>query len=458
MTVLPSLVLVALLLSAFCTRPAWAAESKGQADYFIGVAKIDVTPDYPIRLNGYGSRRTESEGILQHLFAKAIAIGRDEEGPALLVTVDNCVFPEYLREELLKRLAQKKITSEKFAVCTSHTHSAPKLVGDCDTVFSSDIPPEHQVKIDRYTKELTDKIEQVAFAALRDRKPAKLSWGKSTVGFAANRRTAGGPVDHDLPLLKVADKDGKIKALLVNYACHCTTLPGNEIGGDWAGYAQEYLERDHPGAIALALIGCGADADPSPRMAVDHAMQHGQSIARAVGDLLSKKLTPLNGKLECRTKRIALPYDKLPTREEWEKRTQSPDQAIVYHAKKNLARLDRNEKLPTELPYLVQTWNFGHDLAMVFLNGEVVVDYSLRLKKEFDADRLWITAYANGVPGYIPSKRIWREGGYEGGAAMVYFDRPTRLAEQTEDLIFDAIRYLMPPEFLSPKKAAAAGP
>jgi len=113
----------------------------------------------------------------------------------------------------------------------------------------------------------------------------------------------------------------------------------------------------------------------------------------------------------------------------------------------NLRRLDRGEKLPTELPYLVQTWNFGNELAMAFLPGEVVVDYSLRLKREYDPKRLWVNAYANDVPCYIPSKRVWREGGYEGGAAMIYYDRPTRLAEGTEDLIVAAVHKLMPWEF-----------
>jgi hypothetical protein len=143
-----------------------------------------------------------------------------------------------------------------------------------------------------------------------------------------------------------------------------------------------------------------------------------------------------------------LPFDQPLTREEWEKRAQSDNHWIAYHAKRNLARLDRGEKLPTELPYLVQSWNFGDELAMVFLAGEVVVDYSLRLKAEFDPARLWVNAYANDVPCYIPSKRIWREGGYEGGLAMIYFDRPTRFAENVEDLIVATVHELLPKEFL----------
>jgi hypothetical protein len=75
----------------------------------------------------------------------------------------------------------------------------------------------------------------------------------------------------------------------------------------------------------------------------------------------------------------------------------------------------------------------------------------LRLKKEYDARRLWVNAYANDVPCYIPSKRIWREGGYEGGDAMIYYDRPTRLVEGTEELIVSTIHELLPREFVVAK-------
>ena len=189
----------------------------------------------------------------------------------------------------------------------------------------------------------------------------------------------------------------------------------------------------------------------NPRGSLEFAKQNGNAIRTAVNDLLQQPLTPLRQKLACRVKPIALPFDTLPTREEWTARAQSTNHWIAYHAKKNLARLDRGEKLPTELPYLVQTWNFGNELAMVFLPGEVVVDYSLRLKKEYDATRLWVNAYANDVPCYIPSKRIWREGGYEGGYAMIYYDRPTRLAEGTEELIVSTVHELLPQEFQAGK-------
>src|SRR6476660_9939388 len=95
---------------------------------------------------------------------------------------------------------------------------------------------------------------------------------------------------------------------------------------------------------------------------------------------------------------------------------------------------------------------------MVFLPGEVVVDYSLRLKKEFDRGRLWINAYSNDVPCYIPSERILKEGGYEGGGAMLYYDRPTKLASGIEQKIVDEVHRQLPKDFEAPKGTEGVTP
>ena len=422
----------------------------------VGVARIDITPGYPIRLAGYAVRKTESEGVAQKLWAKALAFGSDKDGPAILITVDNCGVPAAVRDEVVQRLRQKKrINPDRVAVCSTHTHSAPWLKGYLPNLFVEPIPPEEQARVERYTRELTDALETVALNALKDRQPAKLSRGLGQANFAANRRTKGGPADHALPALFVTDPDGKLRAIFASYACHCTTLGGefNQLCGDWAGYAQEYLEGEHPGTIVLMALGCAGDANPSPRPGLDLAKRHGQEICTAVDRVLTNTLSPVQGKLVCRAKRIELPLDTLPTRAEWEARAMETNY-IGNHARLNLARLDRGEKLPTTVPYLVQTWTFGKGLAMILLPGEVVVDYSLRLKREFDASRLWVNAYANDVPCYIASERILKEGNYEGGGAMPYYDKPARLAPGVENLIVGAVHDLVPKEFDETRKTS----
>jgi hypothetical protein len=423
---------------------------------------VDITPDYPIRLMGYAVRKTESEGVEQRLWAKALAVEFEQGRPAVLLTVDNCAVPGSITEEVAGRLESKaRIPRERVAVCCTHTHAAPCLKGAIANMFGQPIPEEHQARIDRYTRELIDALEKVALAALDDRQPAHVEWGCGKVGFAINRRAKSGeqialgvnpdgPVDHSLPVLRITDPDGRVRAVFLSYACHCTTLGGNfnRICGDWAGFAQEYIERDHPDVICLVALGCGGDANPHPRGELQQARQYGQEIATEVDRLFEGSLKPVRGELTCRLERIRLPFDKIPGREEWEKRAKNDDY-VGYHARVQLARLDRGESLQTHLDYPVQAWAFGEDLAMVFLAGEVVVDYALRLKKDLDGGRLWVNAYANDVPCYIPSKRVLAEGGYEAEGAMTFYDRPGPLAPEVEDRIVAAVHRLVPAMFKS---------
>jgi putative membrane-bound dehydrogenase-like protein len=449
----------------------WRAVSKDEPLMIVGVASVDITPSYPVRLHGYGNRKTNSQGVAQHLFAKALAFGADRQGASILFTVDNLAVSGAVTDEVAARLKKRAgISREQISLCSSHTHSAPMLTGVAPNIFSSDIIPEQQAAIDRYTRELVDNLERVALAALSNRAPSKVSWSEGRVTFAKNRRVIRdgravfgdndtAPVDHSLPTMFVHGADGKLRAVLVNYACHCTTLGGewNQIHGDWSGYAQEAVQRENPGAIALVSIGCGADANPSPRGKLEYAEAHGNEIAAEVRRLLATSGKPLTKLPDGKVKRFNLDFDPLPTRAQWEERAAKPG-IVGYHAKKNLVRLDRGEKLPTKLPYIVQSWTFGDELAMVFLAGEVVVDYERRLKREFDDTRLWVNGYANDVPCYIPSRRILSEGGYEAEDSLWYYDRPTRLAMSSEDRIVKAVHDLLPGKFRATTRRAEGVP
>jgi putative membrane-bound dehydrogenase-like protein len=424
------------------------------AELKVGTARVDITPTYPVRLNGFGGRRTESEGVSQQIWAKALAIEDAQTGPALIVAIDNLGVPDYIHQELSRRLAGPLgLKPERIALTATHTHTAPLLSRFTPTIFSVPIPPEHLAHVDRYTGELIDAMEQAALSAWKSRQPATLTYAIGQVTFAANRRTKGGPVDHDLPVLAIRDKTGKLIAVYTSYACHCVTLSHNKISGDWAGYAQVAIEKAFPNAVAVTSVGCGADSNPSSGVTgdkLDIAAQQGEQIATEITRLLKAPMKPVAGPLAAAMTRLLLPFDKLPTRGDLEERAKRQD-AVGYHARFNLEKLDRGETLPAELPYTIQTWTFGTGLALINLPGEVVVDYSLRLKREFDRTRLWVNGYANEAPCYIPSERILKEGGYEGGDAMIYYDRPTRFAPGLEQKIIDAIRGQIPADFLAPQ-------
>lgn len=432
------------------------------AELSVGVASVDITPNYPVRLSGFGFRRTESEGVTQRIWAKAIAFkGTGNDGPAVIVTVDNLGIPIGMTRDVAGRLTQKaKLEPARFAVTASHTHTAPMLKEVCPTLFGVPIPPGHQEHIDRYTKELADHLEKVCLAAMADLRPAKLEFGIGSATLAVNRRTKGGPVDHDLPVLVVRDEGGKPRAIYVSYACHCVTLSDNKISGDWAGHVQEVVQKNYPGVIALTSIGCGADSNPTSGVTGDKhdvAAAQGKQIASEIDRLLKQSLTPITQPVSTKTGEVELLFDTHPTRAQWQEKAKRPD-AVGHHARVQLAKLDRGEQLPTTLAYPIQTWAFGDQLAMVFLPGEVVVDYSLRLKKEFDRSRLWVNAYSNDAPCYIPSERILKEGGYEGGDAMVYYDKPTKLAPGVEQKIIDEVRRQLPAAFVAPRGTEGVPP
>jgi len=429
----------------------------------VGVATIDTTPTEPMRLSGYGSRTTPSEGIEQKLHAKALAIGTgtNDEPLSVFITLDAIGIPAWMTKEVAKRLGEKKgVIREQLVIAATHTHTGPSIRDMIPFMFPSGFTEDEKAAIDRYSKDLVDKLEKVALDAIAARKPSRLAWGKGTLTFAANRRVMengkwkgfgvqeDGPVDHTMPMLQVTNAKGDNVAVLVNYACHCTTLGGdfNRIHGDWAGEAQSEIEKRHDGMTAMIAIGCGADHNPEPRTNLDAVAAHGQAVADEVDRMLGEKLAPLSAVPVGNYNEIALPLDDLPDRAEWER--QVTEKVRNHHfAVAMLEKLDRGEELATSVTYPIQTWTFGDDLAMVFLGGEVVVDYAHRLYRELDANRIWLNSYSNDVPCYITSRRIYNEGGYEVDDSRIYYGIPARLRPDTEDRICDEVIRQLPPNF-----------
>ncbi|MEI7699102.1 MAG: neutral/alkaline non-lysosomal ceramidase N-terminal domain-containing protein [Planctomycetia bacterium] len=439
MNALRSVVLLGLVILIGHSRSALGQES---SMFLAGVASVEITPEFAVRLNGFGGRTLESQGVRQAIFAKALAVGTSEQDTVVILTVDTLGVPDDLRTRVAEQLSQKiGLSAERLAICASHTHSAPMIVNCANTLFGKPIPQDQWQHIVSYTELLESKLITVAQDAWNNRKPARVSWGIGRVKFAVNRRTAGGPVDHDLPVLAVHDLQGSLQSVLTNYACHCVTLSDDLISGDWAGYAMEHIQRLNPGCEALISIGCGADSNPRGGVLggrAEVADSLGLELAQEVTSVLKSGLTPLTSAPKSVLERVTLPLAPLPSRAQWE--TQSKQEnAAGYYAQVQLQRLDRGEPLMTEISYPIQSVHFGDQLALVFLPGEVVVDYSLRLKKELNSERLWINAYANACPGYVPSERILKEGGYEGGGAMVYYDIPGPYASGVEKIIVDTV-------------------
>jgi hypothetical protein len=252
-----------------------------------------------------------------------------------------------------------------------------------------------------------------------------------------------GPTDHDVPLLKVTAPDGTLRAVLFGYACHNTTLTAefNQISGDYAGFAQAEFETAHPGATAMFIALCGGDQNPNPRSSLDNARAHGSALAEEAARVAGGKLTRVTGPVRAAFEVIDLRF-AYHTRETFEAQLNDANPFRARNAKKMLQAYDERRPIRT-YPYPVQAIALGKSVTLVALGGEVVVDYCLRIKKEYGERGLVVAGYSNDVMAYIPSARVLKEGGYEAEDSMVYYGQPGRWSADVEAQVMQAVGRVM---------------
>jgi neutral ceramidase len=438
------------LVLAFGSNVSFAAEAQWKA----GVARVNISPELPIWLSGYGGRDHPATWKHDDLWTKALVLDDGAGHRSVLVTVDLAGIPRDLSTSVCKPIEEKyKLPRSAIALCASHTHSGPVVRGNLMAMY--DLNQDQSRRVIEYKAALVKKMLQVVDNAFKQLKPAKLSWGIGEAGFAVNRRTNKegqvkklikekklvGPTDHDLPVLAVFDNDKKLRAIVGGYACHATVLDSYFICGDWPGAAQDELERRHPGTIAMFVAGCGGDQNPLPRRSLALMYRYGGEFANGVDEVLDASLKPLSPSLDTAYAEIDLPFGKLPTRAELELETKEP-KPIGRWSKYMLAQWDRDGSLPEKYPYPVQVWRLGNDMTWILLGGEVVVDYSLRLKAEL-GKKIWVSSYSNDVMAYIPSRRVLGEGGYEGGLARYPYGLPAPWDANVEKYIVDEVHKLV---------------
>lgn len=349
-------------------------------------ASAVITPEKPMRMAGYGARTGLAEGKQQELFAKALVLEDHSGTRTVIVTLDLIGVVQRLREAVAGQVEEKyQLPPHALLMNASHTHCGPAY-GDEDA--------------EEYFEGLVETIVSLVGQAIERLEPVTIRYSQARCGFAMNRRTPTtsgyrnhpnpfGVVDHTVPVLRMDTAEGELRAILFGYACHNTTMGFLRWLGDYAGYAQEYLEADHPGVTALFLMGCGGDQNPYPRSELHYAEKHGRALASAVEAALElNQTTPLHQRVVRGPLRV-----KLET-------------------------VDLDFTTPDREPFAfpVQVIQFGADLTLIALGTEVVVDYALRIKEELgepEGPVIWVAGYSNIYSGYVPSRRVLLEGGYE---------------------------------------------
>ncbi len=439
------------LMSGFAIGEAAAAEDN--AGWKAAAGAVVITPDSSMWMAGYAARTKPSEGAAQDLFAKVLVLEDAQKNRLAMVTLDLIGVPGGFREDVVAACREKfGLPPESILLNASHTHCGPELRVFKIRHYGIDASREAQAI--EYTRGLQQKVVGLIGRTLAKLEPARLEYSHARAGFAMNRRLPtergvinsphpDGPVDQDVPVLKVLGLKGELRAVLFGYACHNTTLSFNQFCGDYAGYAQEYLEQAHPGTTCLFLMGCGGDQNPYPRRTLDLAKQHGRALANAVETALeARQPRPIHGPLKLAVEDVTLEF-QTPSAKDIEEQAGSNNQYQRRHGERLLAEQKENGRIQTKFDFPVQAVQFGDDLTLIALPGEAVVDYSLRLKRELAGDSpVWVAGYSNHVFGYLPSLRVLKEGGYEGGGAMIYSAYPGPFTETVEQRMIDKVQKL----------------
>lgn len=420
-----------VLILIFPVSNVLAQAKQNYAGWKAGTARVRITPEESMWMAGYAFRDRPSEGKLTDLWAKALILEDAGGKRAVMISTDLVAIRKVISEPVRNRIEkQYGLSRSQILINASHTHSGPETQS-APHVFT--LEQKELLKIDKYAKKLEDQLVNLVGEALKNLQPASLSSGNGVSRFQVNRRNNNentlelqtelkGPNDFAVPVIKVVNAQGKIKAIAFGYACHNTVLGSYEWSGDYAGYAQMELEKQYPGATALFFQGAGGDQNPLPRRTVSLARQYGKTLAVSVDQVLNEKMKELSPELTLAYSEIDLKFEKPgPTVGELKdilsEASKTPDY-LKANAKILLSKLEKGETLMTSYPYPVQVWKLGEQ-PLVTLGGEVVVGYSNELKKIF-GQNLFVFGYSNDVMAYIPTSTVWKEGGYEGTRSPIF--------------------------------------
>lgn len=425
---------------------SFAAMAPLHAAWQAGAAAVDISPSEPVWLAGYAARTRPSESVREPIHVKALALRDDAGALAAIVTFDLVGVRREMIEPVAERAARElHIPRERILFNASHTHSAP-LASD-PGVYASALGTyldSQTAALARYREKLPGLVYQAIANAVATLQPATLVFEQGYAGIAVNRRRVGhreypGPVDQDVPVLTARAADGHPIAILFGYACHNTVMDDYTVHGDYAGSAQRQIESRFPGAVALFVQGAGADSNPLPRHSNELRERYGAVLADAVAEVIGRKMKPLAGPLRAA---IAFPeaaFEGPFDRDRWQTEAASKDARLAEHGRRMLRILASGESIPQSRALPVEAWRFGDGMMLIAIGCETTVDYALKFKARYGPDTTWIAGYSNDTFGYLPSLRVWKEGGYEGGEAFRFSNFPGRFTSDIEDRVTAAV-------------------
>jgi dienelactone hydrolase len=431
-------VLFGILSASQAAAPLYAqsAPKASAGGWQAGYAEADITPAAgEAMLAGFGRPR-QVQGTLAPLRAQALALQDQNGRRAILFTADVLGFSR-VSVEVLRRKIEKTHGVDPSAVCfaASHTHWGPAINYRTNfTIGGLNV---------WYLARLEETLLKLADSAIKDLSPAEVAYGACDVRIGMCRRLQSdrgqfvwganpeGSYDEHTPVLRITRGRSPKQLVLVGHACHPTsTGTVDKWSPDYPGAMRRKLELALDDCRALFVMGCGGDAKVVVRdektgkddfaASPEKSDAAGEKLAEQVLAYLEKsQLAPLDGKLETRLVSGALSLQLPRSREQIEALALdgNPRTGSTWWARQSLAYPDERR----QQRYDVQAWTLG-ELTLVALEGEVCADWGPMTRALAPTKYAMTVAYANEVPGYIPTARIIREGGYEGDTShMAYF-------------------------------------
>jgi hypothetical protein len=419
-------------------------------EYLAGAASVIITPDETTWLAGLAARTAPSRGTISDLHAKALALDDGRGERLVIVTMELIAVTPLIASSVAAAVSSKHgLSRDRLMFSTSHTHYGPEVRPDKVEFFK--IPEQYAARIEPYVQQLITKLIDVIDRAIANLSPAHLTARETSASFAINRRAAkhgvDRGVDHHVPVLDVTAADGNRIAILFGYACHCTVLEPHDCRfcGDWAGFAQEDLERAFPGATAMFVTGAAADQHAEPRYKLEYSQDYGRQLAGAVESSIRQGGAgrPIAGGIRVAYEDVPLPFEPMPTRAQLQANLAGDDEPLKTKSRYLLRAMDEGRTFPAEYPCPLQVIRFGDELLLMAIGGEPVIDYAHMMRKEFAGPILWVAGYCNDMFAYVPTRAVLSEGGYEGGRSVLWSYLPAPFTGETEDRVMNAARRLV---------------
>jgi len=446
----------------------------------IGVARADITPPVGIYARNWGAaKHDEARSIHRPLTLTALTLAPLGEGPSLvLIDADlgwwksSATYRDF-QGRLLRELAAEPA---QVIFALSHTHSAPPLMDADDSLPGGGV---HRQWMEALFAATVDTVRQ----SLASQFPGALEWHAGRCSLAANRDLAdpdprkqrvvcgynpSGETDDALVVGRVTDSVGRIRATLVNYACHPTTLAweNTAISPDYVG-AMRATMQEITGAPAMFLLGACGELAPRYQYVGDPeaADRHGRELGYAalatlqgmeppgvelVFDGVVESGAPLavwkhepaapSRSIRALRASVTLPLKNWPSVEELEdQRRACADRALEERLRRKLnVRLAVGDGSTYDLPLSV--WRIGDAV----LAGSCCEAYSVlqkSLRHRFPETRIVCMNLINGSIGYLPPADLYDSDTY--AVWQTPFDRGSleRLYEALTQAISDVFNH-----------------